>query len=175
MAFIESKETTTSFSNLFGPQQIKIYYTDEFTESRPSDLSYDSASGEWLPYLLAGYFYDLDINEGKWYFSNARMHDEMRKAVERNIGKGKGYVYGQIFFDAQSLREGRLFFERMDLHSNLPDYGLDLDKFIGVINPEFIKDGFYLTTIGDYEPDSRVIYKLDKTKNIFIKVLQKRV
>ncbi len=120
---------------------VPVYYTNELMETRASELAYSSVVGGYLPYLLAGYFTD-GIKQHQWYFSNAKRHEEMREAVEKEIGKGFAYYYGQLKFESEGLPNGKLIFENMTLHSGIPNEKIAIQLLRGSIKPSLFSKDF---------------------------------
>jgi len=77
-------------------------------------------------------------------FSNARQHEEMRQAVERELGKGYDYTYGQIWFNTLLLRKGELKFEKATLQSKVPDQKKARELLIKAIRPDLLSKSFSL-------------------------------
>ena len=137
-AFIETTMINPELGEVFS---VPVFYTDELLESSVFDLAYSSANGGFLPYLFAGYFTDGEKFR-KWFFANARRHEEMRKAVERELGGKFDYTYGQIWFNPSALREGYLRFNKLILHSDLPNKK-EAEKLLrNVIRPEYLDKDF---------------------------------
>lgn len=133
---------TTMYNPEFGEGfSVPVFYTDELVETSVYDLAYSSAIGGFLPYLFAGYFTD-GKNYHKWFFANARRHEEMREAVEIDLGKNLEYVYGQIWFNSLSLREGELRFDKLILHADLPNKKRAKELLKKAISPEYLDKNF---------------------------------
>lgn len=122
---------------------VQVLYTDELIDSSLFDLAYSSAIGGVLPYLFVGYFTDGQEFH-KWFFSNARRHEEMREAIEGDIGTGYNYTYGQLVFSDSHLRDGELLFNQLVLHSELPDKKVAEKLLRSVIRPENFRGDFYI-------------------------------
>lgn len=100
--------------------KLPVFYTDELVETSVYDLAHSAVQGGFLPYLFVEYFTNgRDFN--KWYFSNARRHEEMHEAIVRDLGQEYNYTCGQIWFNPPELRMGKLRFNRLILHSPLPN------------------------------------------------------
>jgi|GEM_PF-4561318 len=120
---------------------VPVFYTDELVETSVFDLAYSSVNGGFLPYLFAGYFTDGGKFH-KWYFANARRHEEMRQAVEQELGRTLNYTYGQIWFNSSALREGELRFDRLILHGDLPNKK-EAEKLLkSSIRPDYLEEDF---------------------------------
>src|SRR5438552_2685870 len=93
------KSSVRTSVNLFGEwYDIPVLYTEELRQSSVYDLASSAAAPNgFLSYLFVGYFFD---NEGysKWYLANARMHEDLRKAIENEVGRKMEHRYGQIYF-----------------------------------------------------------------------------
>lgn len=120
---------------------VPVFFTDELLESSVFDLAWSSANGGFLPYLFAGYFTD-GKNFHKWFFANARRHEEMREAVERDLGGKYNYTYGQIWFNLSALEEGELRFNSLILHSDLPDKRKAEELLRRVIRSDYLEKDF---------------------------------
>lgn len=120
---------------------VPVFYTDEFIESSVFDFAYSSVHGGFLPYLFVGYFTD-GKGFNKWFFSNCRRHEEMRQAIESDLGAKYNYTYGQMWFNSLDLAEGRLRFDRLNLYSELPDKQKAERLLRSVINPKYLDNGF---------------------------------
>lgn len=122
---------------------VPVFYTDELTETSVYDIAYSSAVGGFIPYLFLGFFTDGgEFN--KWFFSNARRHEEMRRAIEQKLGNGYNYAYGQIWFNRVLLEKGELQFEKATLHSPVPDQEKATQLLTKVIRPELLSKNFSL-------------------------------
>lgn len=134
-------ETTIMNPELGRRFVVPVFYTDELVETSVFELAYSLTHGGFLPYLYAGYFTD-GKNFHQWFFANARRHEEMREAVERDLGKKFNYTYGQIWFDPSGLEKGELRFETLILHSDLPDKERAEKLLRRVIRPDYLDDDF---------------------------------
>ena len=140
---IRRTEIDTSMLNLsLGMEfNVPVFYTDELVETSAFDFAFSSVTGGVLPYLFVGYFSDgKDFN--KWFFSNARRHEEMRQAIEQDIGQGYNYIYGQIWFSDSDQRQGKFRFDRLVLNEKLPDLKKAKDLLLKAINPNRIHPQF---------------------------------
>ena len=137
-------ETTMINPELGRGFAVPVFYTDELVDSSILDLALSSVNGGYLPYLFAGYFTDgKKIHQ--WFFANARRHEEMREAVEQEVGTGLNYTYGQIWFNSSALREGELRFDRLILHGDLPNKK-EAEKLLrSVIRPDLLEEDFEIT------------------------------
>ena len=117
-----------------------VYYTDELIKTSIIDLAFSSVSGI-LPYLFVGYFTDGGEIK-KWFFSNARRHEEMRQAVEQDLGKKLDYTYGQIWLDESAIENGKWCFRRLTLHSELPNEKEAEQLLRQVIRPQYLNKDF---------------------------------
>jgi len=134
-------ETTMINPELGRGFSVPVFYTDELLESSVFDLAFSSVNGGYLPYLFAGYFTDgKKIHQ--WYFANARLHEEMREAVERELGGSLNYTYGQIWFNSSALREGDLRFDKLILHSDLPNKKEAEKRLRSVISSDYLDKDF---------------------------------
>lgn len=122
---------------------IPVFYSDELHGTTAIDLSYNSLHGRYLPYLFVGYFSD-NTKEGKWYFANARRHEEMRIAVEQEMGKSSNYTYGQIRLKESALDDGIFCFDQLILHGELPNQKEAEKKLREVISSDLLADDFVI-------------------------------
>jgi hypothetical protein len=139
MTLKEAFINTTMFDYLGSPIKVPVYYTDELVTTRVTDLAFSSILGGYLPYLFVGYFNTPMLQ--KWYFANARRHEEMREAVQREIGE-TDYRYGQIWFDGQGIINGELMFNRLIANQSLPDEAIRL--LYQVIRPDLFHEDFQI-------------------------------
>ncbi len=140
MPLKESHIETGMIAPELGMFMVPVFYTDELVKTSPLDLAFSSVSG-FLPYLFAGYFTD-GKGDNKWYFSNARRHEEMRQAIEHDTGKTYEYTYGQIWFNLSDQKEGTLRFERLILHGDLPDKKNAENLLKRSINSRYLRKDF---------------------------------
>lgn len=120
---------------------VPVFFTDELLRSSVYDLADSPASGGYLPYLFVGYFTD-EQKTHKWFFANARRHEEMREAIELYFKKKFDYTPGQIWFNTSKLMRKELRFDRLLLHSNLPNRKEAERLLRSVIKPEYLNDDF---------------------------------
>ena len=138
----ESSIETTIMGGVEGSTKIPVQYTDEFLETSVFNFAFSSAIGDFLPYLFVGFFNDgKDFK--KWFFSNARRHQEMQTAIENDIGKGMQYVWGQIWFDeARREVDGSLIFKRLTLTKAIPDQDEAISLLKEKISADHISSNF---------------------------------
>ena len=136
---VSRTEIETNIISEVGAFKFPVIYTDEFTETSPFDFVFTAVGT--LPYLFAGYFTD-GSGMKKWVFSNARRHEDMKQAVEQDLGKSLNYTYGQIWLKGSLLQEGECRFDRLILHSELPDK-VEAERLLkSVISPEYLTKDF---------------------------------
>jgi hypothetical protein len=87
-----------------------------------------------------GYFTDGSEFK-KWFFSNAMRHEEMQQAIEQGFGKKFECVYGQIYFNEFSVEDGSLIFDRLILHSSLPNQEA-VETLKSLISPNHLSKDF---------------------------------
>jgi hypothetical protein len=124
--------------------EVPVFYSDELQGTTAFDLSYNSIHGRYLPYLFAGYFSEDKKEGGKWYFANARRHEEMRIAVEQEVGKSSNYTYGQIRLKESALNDGIFCFDLLILHGELPNKKEAEKKLREVVNSNLLSDDFVI-------------------------------
>lgn len=156
MTLKESRVTTGVFG-IEGKEEVPVYYSDELQETSVCDIAYCSAIEDYLPYIFIGFFSD-GKKFNRWYFANARRHEDMREAVTKEIGDEYQYSYGQIWFRGD--RQDGLQFSRAIIRGGLPE---KVNKatiarlLIDVIDPDFLFDQLTLYFIQD------------RTKYIYVK------
>ena len=101
-----------------GGHDVRVFFSDELIKTPIYDLAYSSVHGGYLPYLFTGYFYDSKFQ--KWFFSNARMHEEMKIAVITHLGREMNYAYGQLMFSLSLMKQGKLKIDTLILHEQVP-------------------------------------------------------
>ncbi len=126
---------------------IPVYYTDRLDRSSIYKIACSSATRRCLPHLLAGYFTG-GKNFNKWFFANARKHEEMRQAIEQDLGTGYQYTYGQIRFNPKALQNGELLFNLLTLHSVLKNKRKAERLLKMAISPEFLDQNFQIVLAG---------------------------
>jgi len=126
-------------------QEIPVLYTDEFTETDLYDFAFSSPIGGYLPYLFVGYFSNSEGFE-KWFFSNARRHEEMQEAIEQDLGKGNEYRWGQIYLSTGEDRP--IQFTQLVLHKDIPDREKAIELLFEVIDPNWIDRDFFVSVVG---------------------------
>lgn len=126
----------------YGTAKMVVSYSDELLETIPQELSSTPIGS--LPYLSVGYFYDGKIEDGKWYFSNARLHSELGKIINED-GK-MNHIYGQLWFNPQDLEEGKHLFNLLTISSSEDDDNMDklLKSFKKQVDPKYIREDFVL-------------------------------
>jgi len=145
MPIKEAHIETTILGGSLGPQEINVYYSDEILQTSIFDLAYCSVLGGYLPYLFVGHFTNGgDFNE--WFFSNARRHQEMRQAIEQDIGNEYEYTYGQMWFGSER-EAGDLTFVRLDLHSDISNFDEAKQKLMQVIRPDLLRGDFWIQVL----------------------------
>ncbi len=119
---LKEAKVRTDFEGPMGHFYAPVLYADELKSSF-GNLIFNSIVGGSLPYLFVGYFRPKNspITEGKWYFANARRHEEMRVAVCQTEFPDQevDYYYGQIFLGSE-IKEGDIKFRNLILHTDLP-------------------------------------------------------
>ena len=131
MPIKEAQIDTMMINPELGGFKVPVYYTDELVETNVSDLAFSSVSGI-LPYLFVGYFTDGGGFK-KWFFSNARRHD---------LGKKMDYTYGQIWLNHSKIEEGEWQFDRLVVHSQLPNQKEAEQLLRKVIRPNYLAKDF---------------------------------
>jgi hypothetical protein len=109
-----------------GIYEIPVIYTDRLTPKSILEIAYSPFHGSFLPYIFAGFFSDNEIQ--KWYFANARRHEDMRLAIKAELGRDTNYAYGQLNFSASMLLKGELLISLLISHSKLPPSAIYLLK-----------------------------------------------
>lgn len=121
---------------------VKLYYSDELKETSVFDLAYSSVHGAFLPYLFSGYVKSED-QPGKWYFSNARSHKELKAALTDDMDVEPKYVNAQINFGPEVV-DGILKISTVILHEDISDdpqiTRQALENLFGVIKPSYMDD-----------------------------------
>ncbi len=140
MPIKESQVETGMIAPELGLFKVPVFYTDELMQTDITELAFSSVSGI-LPYLFAGYFTG-DQGFQKWYFSNARRHEEMHQAIEQDLGRKLGYTYGQIWLNHAGIENGVWRFDRLILHSELPDKRRAEQQLRQVIRPQYLSKDF---------------------------------
>ncbi len=159
---------TTIYGGYLGPTRISVSYTDELRETSLSDIAFCSALGDFFPYLFVGFFskgQDIRV-----FFANARRHEEMRQAIENDIGEKYSYTYGQITIDRR--RDNSLVLPRIDLTSGSAVETrrvASLRLLIDSIRDDYLPDqfDFYHRTQDwglRYIKDSNTIHPIPKTR-----------
>jgi len=146
MPIKETQIDTALINPELGGFKVPVYYTDELIDTPLSDLAFSSVSGI-LRYLFVGYFTD-GAGFKKWFFSNARRHEEMRQAVEQDLGKKLDYTYGQIWLNQSSIENGEWRFDRLIVHSQLPNKNEAEQLLRKVIKPEYLDKRFKIDVAG---------------------------
>ncbi len=120
--FMPIKETEVK-THIFGFDSdwhaVKVFYTDELTQTSIYDLARNAAARNGkLPYLFVGHFSD-NTGFSKWFFSNARRHQEMYDAITADLNLNNlDYCYGQLNFDERLIdAEGSIMVRSLLLHS----------------------------------------------------------
>lgn len=101
-----------------GKFMVPVIFSDEFIQTDPAKIALDRVRGRYLPYLFAGYFYGQ--NFGKWFFSNAVRHEEMKTAVLAYLEREVNFAYGQLVFNDRLLSEAKFKFQYLIAHEELP-------------------------------------------------------
>ncbi len=131
--------------------KVPVFYTDELVVTSVYDLAFSSVIGGNLPYLFVEYLTDgKDFN--KWYFSNARMHEEMHEALMRDLGEEYPHFFGQIHFSSTEHRVGKLIFNILIMHSPLPSPNEKVIKLLRQsISPGLLTKDFKVTIFNGVE------------------------
>mgnify|MGYP001617897693 CR=1 FL=1 len=141
MAIVRTEILTDVGSRINWNAPVPVVYSDTIRSvDELNGIAYCVALGELLPYLFAGYF--IKEGNGTWYFANARLHEEMKQAVESNIGVSEQYVYGQLHFDSSLLKTGIPIFNLLSLHAKLSNLSIAKQELLSVINGRFIDSDF---------------------------------
>jgi len=145
---IQKSETCTDMINrdLGYMFSVPVFYTDELVETSVYELAFSSVHGAYLPYLFTGYFTG-DNKFHRWYFANARRHEELREVVEKDLRRNLNCVFGQIHFNAIAMKQGELHFERLMIHEYLPDRARAEKLLREVIKPEYLDWDFEIRKV----------------------------
>lgn len=139
---VSRTEIETNIFSEVGVFKFPVIYTDEFIETSLFDFVFTAVGT--LPYLFVGYFTDGGEMK-KWFFSNARRHEDMKQAVEQDLGKPLNYTYGQIWLKGSLLEEGVCRFNQLVLHSELPNK-VEAERLLrSVISSEYLTKDFMIS------------------------------
>ena len=118
MSPLYESEVRTMMLGSLDNYKVNVFFSDELIKTHPYELAYSPVHGGYLPYLFTGYFYDEKFQ--RWFFSNARMHEEMKEAVTSHLGREMKDAYGQLLFNQRLVQQGKLKIERLILHEPVP-------------------------------------------------------
>ncbi len=138
-------EATTIKTDL-GAEKLRVTIADSLTSGEAYKLARLPGQNGYLPYLLAGFFTNnLDFN--KWFFSNARRHNELEKASRSKVSRGCQFYWGQLFFEPAKLTAGNLLISQISLQ-NPPSQKTAFSLLIGAIDQSILDKRYFLDFIG---------------------------